>query len=35
MKKIKYSLLLLLLIFGNLPAQKPALDNTVYDGWKS
>ena len=35
MKNIKYSLLLLSLFSGYISAQKPALDNTVYDGWKS
>ena len=35
MKNIKYSLLLLSLFSGYISAQKPALDNTIYDGWKS
>lgn len=35
MKKIRISILLLLLLPGYLSAQKVPLDNTVYDEWKS
>src|SRR5512145_602379 len=35
MKKTEITIVLLLLFIANITAQKPPLDNTVYDGWKS